>query len=121
LLRSDAGLGACCSGAAVPCGRILAPRPERLAIVSGPAAADNSFPGTVEFASYLGGILEYHVRLTPDDRLLVQTPNKQGDHAHAVGDRVHLQWPAQASLVLADDGGGTGCTTTPSRQRRNSQ
>jgi len=108
LFRSESGLGIRCSDAAVASGRTLALRPERLSIVSGQAAADNSFPGTVEFASYLGGILEYHVRLTPDDRLLVQTPNKQGDHAHAVGDRVHLQWPAQASLVLADDGGGTG-------------
>ena len=27
---------------------------------------------------------------------------------HAVGDRIHLHWPAEASLVLADDGDGTG-------------
>jgi hypothetical protein len=38
---------------------------------------------------------------------MVQAPNKSADAAHAVGDRVHLYWPAQASLVLADDGGGT--------------
>jgi len=48
------------------------------------------------------------VRLTPRDRLMVQAPNKSADTAHAVGDRVHLHWPAQASLVLADDGGSTG-------------
>jgi len=109
LFRSESGLGIRCSDAAVRDGRTLALRPERLSIVPAPAAAaDNSFPGTVEFASYLGGVLEYHVRLTPADRLLVQTPNRQGDHAHAIGDRVHLQWPAQASLVLADDGGGMG-------------
>jgi putative spermidine/putrescine transport system ATP-binding protein len=108
LFRSDSGLAIRCNDGALPEGRTLALRPERLSIVSGPGAADNSFPGTVEFASYLGGILEYHIRLTPADRLLVQTPNREGDHAHAVGDRVHLQWPAQASLVLADDGGGTG-------------
>jgi putative spermidine/putrescine transport system ATP-binding protein len=109
LFRSDSGLGIRCSDGAAPDGRTLALRPERLSIAADPGSqADNSFPGTVEFASYLGGILEYHVRLTSADRLLVQTPNKQGDHAHAVGDRVHLQWPAQASLVLADDGGGAG-------------
>ena len=108
LFRSESGLGIRCGDGAARDGRTLALRPEQLSIASDPnVAADNSFPGTVEFASYLGGILEYHVRLTPADRLLVQTPNKQGDHAHAVGDRVHLQWPAQASLVLADDGGGT--------------
>ena len=106
LFRTESGLGIQCTSGAARNGRTLAVRPERLSIVTdGEAAADNSFPGTVEFAAYLGGILEYHVRLTPADRLLVQTPNKQGDHAHAVGDRVHLQWPAQASLVLADDGG----------------
>jgi len=109
LFRSDSGLAIRCSDGAVRDGRTLALRPERLSIGTEPAnGADNSFPGTVEFASYLGGILEYHVRLTTTDRLLVQTPNQQGDHAHAVGDRVHLQWPKQASLVLADDGGGTG-------------
>ena len=105
--RSDSGLAIRCSAGASD-GRTLALRPERLSIAAAPAAADNSFPGVIEFASYLGGILEYHVRLTPSDRLLVQAPNKIGDAAHIVGDRVHLHWPAQASLVLADDGGGTG-------------
>ncbi|TMH36581.1 MAG: TOBE domain-containing protein [Betaproteobacteria bacterium] len=52
--------------------------------------------------------MEYYVRLTAQDRLMVQAPNKFVDAAHAVGDRVHLHWPAQASLVLADDGGSTG-------------
>jgi putative spermidine/putrescine transport system ATP-binding protein len=105
--RSDSGLAIRCGEGAAD-GRTLALRPERLSIAAAPAVADNSFPGVIEFASYLGGILEYHVRLTPSDRLLVQAPNKIGDAAHAVGDRVHLHWPAQASLVLADDGGGTG-------------
>jgi len=109
LFRSESGLAIRCSESTEANGRTLALRPERLSLAADRVpGVDNSFEGTVEFASYLGGILEYHVRLTPNDRLLVQTPNKQGDHAHAVGDRVHLQWPAQASLVLADDGGGTG-------------
>ena len=109
LFRSESGLAIRCSESTEANGRTLALRPERLSLAADRVpGVDNSFEGTVEFASYLGGILEYHVRLTPDDRLLVQTPNTQGDHAHAVGDRVHLQWPAQASLVLADDGGGTG-------------
>ena len=106
LFRTESGLGIRCANGAARNGRTLAVRPERLSIVTGAETmAGNSFPGTVEFATYLGGILEYHVRLTPADRLLVQTPNKQGDHAHAVGDRVHLQWPVEAGLVLADDGG----------------
>ena len=39
---------------------------------------------------------------------MVQAPNKLADAAHAVGDRMHLHWPGEASLVLADDGDGTG-------------
>jgi putative spermidine/putrescine transport system ATP-binding protein len=106
IFRTDSGLGIRCGESAAADGRMLALRPERLSIAAAPTTADNSFPGVIEFASYLGGLLEYHVRLTPRDRLLVQAPNKIGDPAHAVGDRVHLHWPAQASLVLADDGGG---------------
>ncbi len=109
VFRSESGLPIRCIERRSRWGRTLALRPERLSIVTDPdVEADNSFPGIVEFASYLGGILEYHVRLTPRDRLLVQAPNTSGDPAHAVGDRVHLQWAAQASLVLADDGGDAG-------------
>jgi putative spermidine/putrescine transport system ATP-binding protein len=80
-----------------------------LSLATAPVAGtENCFPATVEFASYLGGILEYYVRLTPSDRLLVQAPNKVDDSTYAIGDRIHLHWPAAASLVLVDDGGGTG-------------
>jgi hypothetical protein len=48
------------------------------------------------------------VRLTPQDRLMVQAPNKLADATHAVGTRMHLHWPSEASLVLADDGDSTG-------------
>jgi putative spermidine/putrescine transport system ATP-binding protein len=107
LFRSESGLAIRCSDSTLPSGRTLALRPERLSLAAAHVSgADNSFEGTVEFASYLGGILEYYVRLTPQERLMVQAPNKLADPAYAVGDRVHLHWPAQASLVLADDGGG---------------
>ena len=107
--RTESGLGICCDESAAANGRTLALRPERLSLATAPlAGAENCFPGTVEFASYLGGILEYYVRLTPQDRLMVQAPNKLADAAHDVGDRVYLHWPARASLVLADDGGSTG-------------
>ncbi len=73
-----------------------------------PLLPTTALPGTVEFASYLGGILEYYVRLSPQDRLMVQAPNRFADGVHAIGDRIHLHWSAEASLVLADDGDGTG-------------
>jgi putative spermidine/putrescine transport system ATP-binding protein len=109
VFRSESGLGIRCDQGAAANGRTLALRPERLSLAADRVdGADNCFPGIVEFASYLGGILEYYVRLTPQDRLMVQAPNKAAVSVHAVGDRVHLHWPAQASLVLADDGGSTG-------------
>ena len=108
VFRTDSGLVIRCRDDAPPDGRLLALRPERLTLSSAPVAAANCFPATVEFASYLGGVLEYYVRLTPHDRLMVQAPNKLADAAHAAGERMHLHWPAEASLVLADDGGGTG-------------
>ena len=115
LFRSESGLAIRCHDDAVANGRTLALRPERLSLSVAPVAgAENCLPGTVEFASYLGGILEYYVRLTPRDRLMVQAPNRFAERVHAVGDRIHLHWPAQASLVLADDGGGTADSETPS-------
>ena len=108
LFRSESGLAIRCDEGSAARGRTLALRPERLSLAPAPVAgADNCLPATVEFASYLGGIMEYYVRLTPQDRLMVQAPNKFADPAYAAGDRVHLHWPAQASLVLADDGGST--------------
>ena len=113
IFRSESGLRIRCRDEIHPDGRTLALRPERLSLATVPIpGADNCFPGIVEFASYLGGILEYYVRLTPADRLIVQAPNTLADPSHAVGDRVHLHWPAAASLVLADDGGSTGRSTS---------
>ena len=105
LFLSDSGLRIKCAPDAKAGGRMLALRPERLSLSAAAVpGADNCLSGTVEFVSYLGGILEYYVRLTPQDRLMVQTPNKQADDAHAIGARVHLHWPAQAGLVLAQEG-----------------
>ena len=67
-----------------------------------------AFPATVEFASYLGGILEYYVRLTPQDRLLVQAPNTSPIRRTRSAIASICTGRPQASLVLADDGGGTG-------------
>ena len=103
---SDSGLAIRCRADAPAAGRVLALRPERLTLSDAPVADANCFAATIEFASYLGGVLEYHVRLTPQDRIMVQAPNKLADAAHAIGDRMHLHWPSEASLVLADDGDG---------------
>ncbi len=105
LFRSKSGFAIRCRDGADSDGGVLAVRPERLSLSMVPMpGADNCFAGTVEFASYLGDNLEYYVRLTPRDRLMVQSPNRFADPAYAIGDSVHLHWPAEAGLVLADDG-----------------
>src|SRR5262245_58184926 len=69
-------------------------RPERLHL--GPAnGMDNAMPGRVEFVSYLGAVLELHVRLSPSDRVVVQLPNR-GDAAPDVGDDVTVAWHREA-------------------------
>src|SRR2546427_464325 len=77
VFRSDGGLTLRYDGRSAPAGavapgaspsgarRALALRPERLAIGAlGDSARANRVAGTVEFASYLGAIIEYYVRLS---------------------------------------------------------
>ncbi len=105
LFLSESGLRIKCASGAPSEGRMLALRPERLSLAAQSApGVDNCLAGTVEFVSYLGGILEYYVRLTPQDRLMVQAPNKLAEAEHAVGAKVHLHWPAEAGLVLTEGG-----------------
>ena len=98
--RTDGGLPlACRDGQA---GRAaLALRPERVEIGAAPRPGlDNSLPGTVEFVSYLGALIDIHVRLSPNDRLVVQIANREGGFAPEVGQPVHVGWPASAGQVF---------------------
>ncbi len=98
--RTDGGLSlACRDGRA---GRAaLALRPERVEIGAAPRPGlDNSLPGTVEFVSYLGALIDIHVRLSPNDRLVVQIANREGGFAPEVGQPVHVGWPASAGQVF---------------------
>jgi putative spermidine/putrescine transport system ATP-binding protein len=81
----------------------LALRPERLSLGPGPPL-DNRLPGGVEFVSYLGAVLELHVRLSPADRVVVQLPNRGEATMPAVGDTVEVGWPRDAGLVFAGQG-----------------
>src|SRR5436190_18408199 len=62
----------CRNGA--PGAAALVLRPERLHL--GGNGMDNALPGRVEFVSYLGAVLELHVRLSPADRVVMQLPNR---------------------------------------------
>src|SRR5947209_1508969 len=76
----------------------LALRPERLHLGTA-NGMDNAMPGRVEFVSYLGAVLELHVRLSPADRVVVQLPNR-GDAGPAVGDEVQVGWQGDAGMVF---------------------
>src|SRR5436853_837423 len=87
----------CRDGAPGPASLLL--RPERLHLGS-TNRMDNAMPGRVEFVSYLGAVLEMHVRLSPADRVVVQLPNR-GDAGPAVGDDVEVGWHRDAGMVFA--------------------
>jgi putative spermidine/putrescine transport system ATP-binding protein len=98
--RSDGGLVLACVGGGGGRG-VLALRPERVEIGPTPRnGLDNSLPGTVEFVSYLGALIDIHVRLSPSDRVVVQIANREGGFAPEVGQPVHVGWPASAGLVF---------------------
>jgi putative spermidine/putrescine transport system ATP-binding protein len=98
--RSDGGLALACTGGS-PGRAALSLRPERAEIGLQPRSGlDNSLPGTVEFVSYLGALIDIHVRLSPSDRLVVQIANREGGFTPEVGQPVHVGWPASAAQVF---------------------
>ena len=98
--RTEGGLAIACAGGQA--GRAaLSLRPERLEIAAArQAGLDNSLRGTVEFVSYLGALIDIHVRLSPGDRLVVQVANRDSGFAPEVGQSVHVGWPASAGQVF---------------------
>ncbi len=106
LFRTDGGLALACTGRGQGRGA-LALRPERVQIAPGSSPGpltglDNSLPGTVEFVSYLGALIDVHVRLSPADRLVVQIANRDGGFTPEVGQAVHVGWPAAAGQVFIE-------------------
>ncbi len=98
--RTDGGLDLACTGG-TPGRAVLSLRPERVEIAATPLSGlDNRLSGTVEFVSYLGSLVDIHVRLSPADRLVVQVANRDGGLAPDVGQTVHVGWPASAGQVF---------------------
>jgi putrescine transport system ATP-binding protein len=84
----------------------LSVRPEKIAIETAPRHdLPNRHAGTVEFVSYLGSVTDYHVRLASGETLMVQDANRVvgAGGEIALGQRVHLAWPAEACLMLPDE------------------
>ena len=114
VFRSEGGLMLRCDARGILAGgrRVLALRPERLALATAAGAGrgndvagrGNDVAGTVEFASYLGATIEYYVRLGSGETLRVHAANTgaAGDRAFALGEAVHVSWPVETGLVLED-------------------
>jgi putative spermidine/putrescine transport system ATP-binding protein len=104
--RTDGGLALTCAptnGGGASGKATLSLRPERIEIAPASLAGlDNSLPGTVEFVSYLGALIDIHVRLSPADRLVVQIANREGGFAPDVGQQVHVGWRASAGQVFGN-------------------
>jgi putative spermidine/putrescine transport system ATP-binding protein len=100
--RSAGGLIIRCSGG-TPGPAALALRPERLAILeTGGARPDNVLPGIVEFVSYLGASIDVHVRLSPNERVVIQTTNRSEAPTLKAGDKVEVGWSADSGALFED-------------------
>jgi putative spermidine/putrescine transport system ATP-binding protein len=98
--RTEAGLAIACTGG-VPGKASLSLRPERLEIApAAQAGLDNSLPGTVEFVSYLGALMDIYVNLSASDRIVVQIHNRDGGFVPDVGQQVFVGWQAPAGQVF---------------------
>jgi len=82
---------------------LLALRPERLLVAAQPRESlENVFPGKVEFVSYLGGLLDIHIRLTADDHVIAQIPNREESSTPQIGDILYVGWTAASAIVFSD-------------------
>lgn len=81
----------------------VAVRPEKIDVrEQAPEAADNLLRGAVVQIAYLGDISLYHVRTPGGAIVRVQETHaeRSSDPHYAVGDELHLVWPAASALVL---------------------
>lgn len=83
----------------------LSLRPERVSVAREPTnGVDNKFPGEVEFVSYLGALLDVHVRVNDSERIVAQLPNREDVYAPSVGEKVYVGWAPAAASVFAGTG-----------------
>jgi putative spermidine/putrescine transport system ATP-binding protein len=79
----------------------LALRPERLVLTTAAASPmDNNFPGAVEFISYLGSQVDLHVRLSPQERVIVQVQNRPEQSLPVIGKQVQISWSKSTGHVF---------------------
>jgi putative spermidine/putrescine transport system ATP-binding protein len=79
----------------------LALRPERVELLADNSAArDNAFQGNVEFVSYLGAMIDVHVRLSGEDKVVAQIANRSEWKPPAMGDRVSVGWSRDTGRIF---------------------
>jgi ABC-type Fe3+/spermidine/putrescine transport system ATPase subunit len=100
----ETALGPLCGrpGGAIQAGErcVLAIRPENIALGPGP---ENSCPGRVVLASYLGSTLRYDVETAAGPLLKVDVRDPWHHEVLAPGAPVILSFPSSTALTLADD------------------
>jgi putative spermidine/putrescine transport system ATP-binding protein len=102
--RSSGGIAIACRAAATG-PATLALRPERVMVAPGsPQGTENGFPGEVEFVSYLGGLIDVHVRLSPSDLVIAQIPNREDGFTPEIGDKVHVGWTVASAAIFPGSG-----------------
>jgi len=79
---------------------VLAVRPENIALAPGP---ENSCPGRVVLASYLGSTLRYDVETGAGSLLKVDVRDPWHHEVLAPGVQVTLSFPSSTALTLPDD------------------
>ncbi len=92
---------ACEADAAGPAA--LALRPERLMLIDGGPEPENAFDGEVEFVSYLGAMVDIHVRLNPQERAVVQMANRPDRPLPEIGRRVRIGWRRETGRVFPSE------------------
>ena len=104
--ETEGGLAiACASDAVGPAS--IALRPERVAILGSEPPPENAFEGRVEFISYLGALLDVHVRLNDKDRAVVQIPNRPDRAPPGLGEAVSIGWERDTGRIFPGETGKT--------------
>jgi putative spermidine/putrescine transport system ATP-binding protein len=100
---SVGGLAIACN-ASVSGKASLALRPERVQLLlSAGTTMDNTFDGEVEFVSYLGSSIDLHVRLSPKERVVLQSANRPDQPLPKTGDKVRIGWSRETARVFAQE------------------
>ena len=100
-LTCEAGGAGAPSGLAVGLRLFLMVRPEQVGVETGDRGAGNRYPGKVESVSYHGSVVRFTVSLPGGVTVRADVANLgAGGPLPAVGDRVHVGWDRNHSVLV---------------------